>query len=233
MQGSLIDGLMKQLQGETAGKIAQQLGTDSATLEKALGAAVPMMMGAMQRNTQTEQGADALLNALKQDHSGSDALDITSMLGGLLGAGAASGSASNVSALGGLGDLLGSVLGGATGASNASANRQLNADGILGHIFGSSQSRAQSGLEQATGLSSGQSGMLLKILAPIVMSYLAKQVSGSNMNASALSQALGAERSQVQAQGGAGSALLSMLDTDGDGDFDVQDMMRLGSQFLK
>ncbi|MFT4195765.1 DUF937 domain-containing protein, partial [Ottowia sp.] len=130
--------------------------------------------------------------------------------------------------MGGLGDLLGSVLGG-----GAPASRQVDAGGILGHIFGGAQPRAESGLGQATGLDSGQAGHLLKILAPIVMAFLAKQVSARNMNAGGLGQVLGQERAQVQQQGGLGGGLMNaVLDTDGDGDVDLTDLMRLGGGLL-
>ena len=164
MNGSLIDDLLGQLQGAPAGQIAQQLGTDPRTAQDAIAAALPMIVGALGRNAQQPGGAGDLFNALQRDHAGSGAMDLGGMLGGLLGGGGGG----SAGALGGLGGLLGSVLGG-----GAPASRQLDAGGILGHIFGGAQPRAESGLGQATGLNSGQSGQLLKILAPIVMAFLA------------------------------------------------------------
>ena len=98
---------------------------------------------------------------------------------------------------GGLGDILGAVLGG-------QQSRQTDGLGQLGHIFGGQLPRAEAGLGQATGLGSDKAQMLLKILAPIVMAFLARQVSARGVDAGGLGQMLGQERAQVQQQGGLG-----------------------------
>ncbi len=221
MNGSLVDELLQQLQGAPTGQIAQQLGTDPNTAASAIAAALPMIMGALGNNAQQPGGAGALFNALQRDHAGAGAMDLGSMLGGLLGGGQSAGA-------GGLGGLLGSVLGG-----GAPASRQMDGGGILGHIFGSAQPRAEAGLGQATGMSSGQAGNLLKILAPIVMAYLAKQVMTRNMDAGGLGSVLGQERSRVQSQGGLGGGLLhAVLDQDGDGKVDIGDLLKIGGSLL-
>ena len=236
MNGSLIDDLMRQLQGAPTGQIAQQLGTDPGTAAGAIEAALPMLVGALGRNAQQPGGAGALFEALQRDHAGGGALDLGGLLGGLLGGGGAAGLPGSIGgmggsgggSLGGLGDLLGSVLGG-----GAPASRQLDAGGILGHIFGGAQPRAESGLGQVTGMSSGQAGNLLKILAPIVMAFLARQVSARGVDAGGLGQMLGQERAQVQQQGGLGGGLMNaVLDTDGDGDVDLSDLLRMGGGLL-
>ena len=83
MTTPLIDDLMRQLQGAPTGQIAQQLGTDPSTASTAIAAALPMILGAMGRNTQSEGGAEALFSALQRDHSGAGAGGLD--LGGLLG----------------------------------------------------------------------------------------------------------------------------------------------------
>lgn len=127
-----------------------------------------------------------------------------------------------------IGSVLGSVLGGAGGSAQA------DGAGILGHIFGGNQSRAETGLAQATGLSPDRSSQLLKILAPIVMAFIAQRISGGGQaSASGLSQLLGQEKQQVTQQGGVGGGLLgSVLDQDGDGRFGVSDLIKLGSGLL-
>lgn len=221
MNGSLVDELLQQLQGAPTGQIAQQLGTDPNTAASAIAAALPMIMGALGNNAQQPGGAGALFNALQRDHAGAGAMDLGSMLGGLLGGGQSAGA-------GGLGGLLGSVLGGGTPAS-----RQMDGGGILGHIFGGAQPRAEAGLGQATGMRGDQASKLLKILAPIVMAYLAKQVMSRNMDAGGLGSALGQERSRVQSQGGLGGGLLTaVLDQDGDGKLDIGDLLKLGGGLL-
>lgn len=224
MNSSLLNDLLGQLQGAPTGQIAQQLGADQDTTANAIAAALPMIVGALGNNAQQPGGANALLNALQRDHAGDGAMDLGGLLGGLLGGGQAAGAGG----MGGLGDLLGGLLGGA-----APASKQMDAGGILDHIFGSAQPRAESGLGQATGMSSGQAGNLLKILAPIVMAALAKQVTARNMDADSLGNVLGQERAQVQNQGGLGGGLLNaVLDQNGDGKLDMGDLLKIGGSLL-
>lgn len=125
-----------------------------------------------------------------------------------------------------------SVLGAVMGGGNSPA---ANGAGILGHIFGGNQDRAETGLAQATGLSPSSSSQLLKILAPIVMAFIAQRMSsgGSQASAGGLAQILGQEKQQVSQAGGIGGGLLgSVLDQDGDGQFGVSDLIRLGSGLL-
>jgi len=127
---------------------------------------------------------------------------------------------------------IGSVLGAVMGGGNSPA---ANGAGILGHIFGGSQERAETGLAQATGLSPSSSSQLLKILAPIVMAYIAQRMSsgGGQASAGGLAQILGQEKQQVSQAGGIGGGLLgSVLDQDGDGQFGVSDLIKLGSGLL-
>ncbi len=136
---------------------------------------------------------------------------------------------------GDLGSVLGAVLGGAQ-------SRQADGAGILGHIFGGQQERAQAGVAQATGLQSGQANQLLKILAPIVMAYLAKrmfqqgggpQAGTANANPDVLSGILGQEQQEIRQQGGlAGGLLGAVLDQDGDGQLGIGDLMKIGGGLL-
>ncbi|WP_312370472.1 DUF937 domain-containing protein [Stenotrophomonas sp.] len=126
---------------------------------------------------------------------------------------------------------IGSVLGAVMGGGNSPA---ANGAGILGHIFGGNQNRAETGLAQATGLSPSSSSQLLKILAPIVMAYIAQRMSsGGQASAGGLAQILGQEKQQVTQAGGIGGGLLgSVMDQDGDGQFGVSDLIKLGSGLL-
>ena len=227
MSASLVDDLMRQLQGAPTGQIAQQLGTDPNTAASAIEAALPMLLGALGRNTQQPGGAADLFGALQRDHGGggAGAMDLGGLLGGLLGGGA--GNAGAMGGLGGLGGLLGSVLGG-----GAPASRQMDAGGILGHIFGGQQGAAQAGVAQASGLQSGQAGQLLQVLAPIVMAHLGNHAATSG-GADALSSLLGQEHTAIRQQGGAAGGLLgSMLDQDGDGQLGLGDLLKAGEGFL-
>ena len=193
---SLTASLFSQLQsGPALQQVSQQLGMDSGQAPQAISAALPLLMGGLANNASQPQGAQSLLNALQRDHLGSGG-------GGF-----------------DLGGLLGSVLGG--GAATPSTNGA----GILGHVFGGQTPQAASLLGQKTGLDSGRSGQLLMILAPIVMSFLAKQFAQQG-NANQLSQALGEENRQTGG-GGIGDLLGGVLDQDGDGKFGVSDVLGL------
>ncbi len=131
---------------------------------------------------------------------------------------------------GGIGDILGAVLGG------QQQGRQTDGMGQLGHIFGGKLPRAEAGLGQATGLGNDRAQMLMKILAPIVMGYLAKRMfggGGQEASPGALGDILGQEQRQVQAQGGLGGGLLgAVLDQDGDGQLGLGDLLKMGGSVL-
>ncbi|MBD9376395.1 DUF937 domain-containing protein [Pseudoxanthomonas sp. PXM04] len=195
---SLAQELFAQLQGAPLQQVSQQLGIGQAEASGAIGAALPLLMGALGRNAEQPQGAEALFGALQRNHSGLD-----------------------------IGSVLGSVLGGAS-------TPEANGAGILGHIFGGNQPRAEAGLGQATGLDSNRAGQLLKILAPIVLAFLAQRMSqGGQGSPGALSQVLGQEQQQIRQQGGLGGGLLgAVLDQDGDGQLGLGDLLKVGSGFL-
>lgn len=134
---------------------------------------------------------------------------------------------------GGIGDILGAVLGG-------QQSRQTDGLGQLGHIFGNQLPRAQAGLGQATGLGGDKAQMLLRILAPIVMAYLAKRMFGGASSSpqaaspQALGDMLGQERQFQQQQGGIGGGLLgAVLDQDGDGELGLGDLLKVGMDAMR
>ena len=132
---------------------------------------------------------------------------------------------------GGIGEVLGAVLGG-------QQSRQADGLGQLGHIFGGRQPQAVAGLGQATGLGNDKAQMLLKMLAPIVLAFLAKRMFGggkANGGASpkALGDVLGREQEQVRQQGGISGGLLgAVLDQDGDGQLGLGDLLKMGGSVL-
>ena len=208
---ALINDLLAQLQGAPLQQISQQLGIDQHQAAGAVSAALPLLMGALGKNTSQPQGAEALFGALQRDHTGTS---------------------------GGIGDLLGMVLGGAQ-------SRQTDGAGMLGHILGGQQGRAEQHLGEATGLGGDRAGMLMKILAPIVMAYLAKRMfggneggaamgmGGGNPTAQVLGSILGQEQQQVRQQGGLGGGLLgAVLDQDGDGQLGIGDLLKIGGGLL-
>lgn len=197
---SLAEELFQQLQGAPLQQMSQQLGAGQMQTASAISAALPLLLGALGKNTAEPQGAEALFGALQKDHAGLD-----------------------------LGSVLGAVLGG-----GAAPSRQTDGAAILGHIFGGAQPRAEASLGQATGLGGDKAAMLMKILAPIVLSFLAQRFMGQgNTNPNGLSQILGQERQVAQEQGGLGGGLLgTVLDQDGDGQMGLGDILKIGMGML-
>lgn len=226
----LTDELFSQLQGAPLQQISQQLGVEPQQASNAVGAALPLLLGTLGRNASQPEGAQSLFGALNRDHGG---MDLGSVLGAVLG--------------GGLGGLLGggqALQGPAPRSRDQTASApqldgpQADADGMLGHIFGERKQRAEEGLGRATGLGSGTAQNLLKILAPIVMSFLAQRFArggadADDADAGDLQQALGQEREQIGQQGGLGGGLLgAVLDQDGDGKVDFNDLLKAGAGML-
>lgn len=209
----LAEQLMQQLQGAPLQQMAQQLGADQAQTQNAVEMALPLLLGALERNAQDAQGAQSLFGALQRDHMGA-APQQASGLGGM-----------------DLGGLLGAVLGGG-GASAAGPMGGGAGAAILGHIFGGGRERAESSLGQASGLGANAAG-LLQMLAPIVMSFLAQRANAGGMDAGGLGQMLGQERANIQRQGSPGGDLLgSLLDQDGDGQVGLSDLLKIGGSLL-
>lgn len=228
---SLSQQLFSQLQGEPMQKIAQQLGTSTEQASSAVSQALPLMMGALgnqaQQGGQGAAGIASMLGALGGGQGGSQAGGLGDILGGLLGG---SGNAAGGGLAGALGGLVGSVLGG--GQSAASSTSSGNAGDLLATVFGNQGSaRAAEGLGQSTGLGTQGAGNLLGMLLPIVMSFLSQRFLQGGNGTQQLDQALAQERQQLDNQG-AGGALASLLDQNGDGKLDMNDLVKLGSSLL-
>ena len=232
---SLFDQLSQHVNADTIGQIANQIGATPGQTKTAVSAAMPMLLGALARNSATPQGAAGILGALERDHDGS----LLDSLGGLLG-GAASGGGGG---LGDIGGILGGLLGGG-GASAGSGGGMMDMGGaILGHVFGGKQGNVAASLGKSTGLQSGQILQLLAMLAPIVMAALGKQNKQSGgLDQGGLADILGGafQKSAAQAPasvtqgagaGGMGDLLSSVLDANHDGSV-MDDLMKQGGGIL-
>ena len=127
---------------------------------------------------------------------------------------------------GNLAGLLGSVLGGGGG-------RHTDGAGILGHILGGNQQRAETGLAQVSGLDGNKAGQLMKMLAPLVMAFLANQTRQGSASPQALGALLGQEEQQIRQEGGGAAGLLgAVLDQDGDGKLGLGDVLKIGGSLF-
>lgn len=106
--------LAQALSGGTLKRISRQIGADEGSTASAISATLPILLGAMDRNTDQPGGADSLFNALQRDHDGSILDDLSGFLGG---------------ASSGPGDaILGHVLGGKRGSVENGLSRASGLD---------------------------------------------------------------------------------------------------------
>ena len=226
---SALEQLLGQLDPATIQRIAGQLGVSPQQAQSGIQAALPLLMGAMQRNASTPQGAQALHRAVVKDHQ---QVDLGGLLGGLLGGASSGGGASGN--FGGAGGLMGAVMGAMGGSQPAQRSPMENGMAILGHVFGGSQPRAATGVARAAGMDSGTAAQLMAMLAPLLMGALGKQTQQRGLDAGGLAGILGQDVSRIS--GGQASpmqaVLGNVLDKDGDGDVDAADLLAHGAGLL-
>ena len=68
---SILQLIVAQLGGGAVSKISDQLSIEDNQAQKAIGLALPMLIGALNRNASSPDGAQALTQALQRDHDGS------------------------------------------------------------------------------------------------------------------------------------------------------------------
>jgi len=76
----LTQQLLQQLAGGGLSKIGQQIGADEQTTSSALSAALPLLLSALANNASKPEGAQALNQALANDHDGSILNDVSGFL---------------------------------------------------------------------------------------------------------------------------------------------------------
>ncbi|MDO5607528.1 MAG: DUF937 domain-containing protein [Capnocytophaga sp.] len=161
--------------------VSGETGISQSQASSVINMALPLLMGAMQKNSSDSQGAAGLLSALQSSKHDGSLLD---NLGGLFSGG---------------------------------VNSAVTTDGvgILGHLLGGSNtSTVSNAISNKTGVSSANVTKILAVLAPILMSYLGKQVTSNKVsNSSGLGSLLNSTLGSNQG----GSMLTSLLDSNGDG----------------
>jgi hypothetical protein len=111
----ITDMLMQQLSGNAVSQISQKIGADTGMTSQAIAMATPLLMSALARNASNPQGAQALHQALNQDHNGGILDNVAGFLGG------------NPQAANGAG-ILGHVLGDQRGAVQNGLAQQTGLD---------------------------------------------------------------------------------------------------------
>lgn len=191
---SLLDGILGQLGGGAVENLSRQLGTDPNQTKSGIAAALPVLLGALSRNTQSSGGASALSAALDRDHDGSILDDVAGFF--------------------------------AKGETSTGA-------GILKHVLGAKQSRVETGLSKSTGMNGQAAGQLLAMLAPMVLGALGKAKREKQMGATDLAGLLGQERQTLEQRAPRQMNVMnSLLDADGDGDVDFDDIAKQGGGLL-
>jgi hypothetical protein len=198
----LMDLISQHIGKDQIGHIAKQIGATPEQTESAVSLAIPTLLGAVARKADSDEGVQQLHQQLQQHDSGGLLGQLTGMLGGSAG------------------QVVTSALGGGGGVGD-----------LLGSILGGRQSKVEQGIGKASGLSAGQIGSLMAMLAPLVMGTLGKYQKSQNMDAGVLGGMLRKEKQSMENQA-SGGLLSGLLDQDGDGDFDFQDIMKLGMKKL-
>jgi len=216
---SLLDDLAAQLDPQTIQRMSAQIGATPQQTASAIETAVPLLLGQLQRNAATPQGANALLGALDRDHDGS----ILDDLAGFLGSGP---SASNERSLD-------HIFGGKKGTVESAVARRSGLDGgqvmkilamlaplILG-MLSRQKSNAGAGTSSGGGLGDLIGGM-------IGGGGGSGGLTGGGGGGNILSDLLGGAVGQMkQQQPGLGGMLGGLLDSDGDGSI-MDDLLEKG-----
>jgi len=146
---SIIDTIMSQLGNQEIGGIAKQLGIDEAKAGSAVSAAVPVLLGALARNSSNEAGASSLDKALEKDHDGGILEDV---MGFISNAEAGPGEGILKHVLGGKRERVETGIGASTGLDTVSVGKLMAtlAPLVMGTL---GKQKRSSGLD-ATGLAS-------------------------------------------------------------------------------
>lgn len=234
----VLDEIRRQLGDRGLEGLARQIGAGRGETERAVGAALPTLVGALARNAGRPDGARSLARALDRDHDPSLLDQLGDVLGGGEGAGGGGLAAGLGSLLGGGGGARGGGLGGFADLAGAilgdGGSKALDGAGILRHVLGDRRRAVEGGVGRASGLDGEQVGRLLMLLAPLVMSALAKVKQKRHLDERGLAEALAEERREIEdkAPGVQSGGLADLLDRDGDGQIG-DDLADIGGSLAK
>jgi hypothetical protein len=194
------------LGGDAVDNLADGIGAEPRQTQTAIAAALPLLLGALNRNTNSTDGAQALDRALSEDHDGS----LLDQLSGFLRQ--RPGQEAQVPGV---------------------PARSADGGGILGHLFGGQLGPVEQALSQASGMSPEQSRALLMKLAPVVLAMLGRSKRQDGLDPAGLSGVLGQVFGQAQASAPSGiGGVLGTLLGGGQGGTPQQEMLRQGAGAL-
>ena len=106
-------------------------------------------------------------------------------------------------------------------------------EGILRHLLGNQRRAVETGLSRSSGLSAESTSKLLTTLAPILLGALGRQQKQEGLDPSKLAGLLGSERKEVERRAPEAMGLAgALLDADGDGDVEIDDIAKKGLGML-
>ena len=208
----ILDLVADQLDSNHVEEMSRAIGADTQQTKTALGALLPTMIGALASNSAETDGENRMHQALIRDHDGS----ILEHLGELFSEGKQVPESSGINP------------------------KTTMGESILEHIFGGQKPKVEERVGSASGLSSGQVIKLMMMVAPLLMGVLGRKQKQDDLSPGGLGDLLRQNerrmesqiqsRDQPSTQASEGGSLLGrMLDRDGDGDFDMMDMVKIGT----
>jgi len=222
---SILSLLNDRIEDSEVERMSQQIGASPSTTQAAVQASLPLLIGALARNANTSpDAAEALGQAIDRDHDGSMVDHLSSLIDVV---GQKAGTTGGLSD-GGLGSLFSAA---ESIFSDQITQKTVDGSGILGHLLGARRSALATGVARISGLDASQTESLLELLAPMVMSALAREKDEKNLGAEELAQMLDDERQAIErsAPGMDAGQLLQLLDREGDGSM-ADDIADIGSQ---
>ena len=79
---SIMNAILSQFDADTLEQLSGRLGASQQTTGNAIAAAVPLLLSALSRNSNSADGRDSLYNALSNDHDGGILDNLSGFLGG-------------------------------------------------------------------------------------------------------------------------------------------------------
>ena len=186
---SFIDSLVNQFGDEAIDYLSGRLGAEQGQTSSAIKSLIPILVSAMNKNTNDRTGADAFHDALSRDHDGSI-----------------------------FDDLMGYITTVNDTPVSMRQSRD-NGAGIIKHVLGGQTGTIADLVSKVSGMNPNAVGFLMETLAPIIMGSLGKQQRQQQMNQRDLSDFLQQSQDQMieKAPSGMGGLIGQLLDRDGDG----------------